>query len=76
MYWVKAGLLVAPFVALVVWWPGHRDLTTRWLILGLYLSIYLWGVRPRGGSGGTSTTKPLWNTVVRLLQAMPSSPGG
>jgi hypothetical protein len=41
--WAAAGALVAPFVALVAWWPGPRP-ESRWLALALYLPIYVWSV--------------------------------
>jgi hypothetical protein len=41
--WAVAIALVAPFIALVVWWPGPRP-ESRWLALALYLPIYLWSV--------------------------------
>ena len=42
--WAAAAALVAPLVALVMWWPGPRQ-EIRWVALALYLPIYFWSVR-------------------------------
>jgi hypothetical protein len=45
LHGVEAVLPVAPFVAMVAWCTEQRQ-WWRWLIVGLYLPIYFWSVRP------------------------------